>query len=93
MRKTSSTYDERKQKILEQIKKLKIEKQGYLKKLTLFYFFSFVKQDEIVTVLEKEYENEKFLKELSDYLMNFKYFKNSKIVEIEDEVIYDRTEN
>ncbi|MGL4976708.1 MAG: hypothetical protein ACRC5G_01675, partial [Cetobacterium sp.] len=92
MRKTSSTYDERKQKILEQIKKLKIEKQGYLKKLTLFYFFSFVKQDEIVTVLEKEYENEKFLKELSDYLMNFKYFKNSKIVETEDEVIYDRTE-
>lgn len=67
-KKTYESYDDKKQKILEKSKKLKIEKNEYLKKLTIDYFYGFVKNELIARVLENKKGDKEFIKKIYEEL-------------------------
>ncbi|MGL5348999.1 MAG: hypothetical protein ACRCZO_01750 [Cetobacterium sp.] len=67
-KKTYESYDDKKQRILEKSKKLKIEKNEYLKKLTIDYFYGFVKNEFIARVLENKKGDKEFIKKIYEEL-------------------------
>ena len=67
-KKNYESYDDKKQRILEKSKKLKIEKNEYLKKLTIDYFYGFVKNEVIARVLENKRGDKEFLKKIYEEL-------------------------
>lgn len=67
-KKSYESYDDKKQQILEKAKKLKIEKKEYLKKLTIEYFYGFVKNEVVARVLEDKRGDKEFFKKLHDEL-------------------------
>lgn len=75
-KKSYESYDDKKQQILEKSKKLKMEKNEYLKKLTIEYFYGFVKNESIARILEAKRGDKSFLKQLHDEL--------GKVLELEE---------
>lgn len=67
-KKNYESYDDKKQRILEKSKKLKMEKNEYLKKLTIEYFYGFVKNETTARILEGKRGDKDFLKQLYDEL-------------------------
>lgn len=67
-KKNYESYDDKKQQILEKSKKLKMEKNEYLKKLTIEFFYGFVKNEVVARVLEGKRDDKVFLKQLHDEL-------------------------
>ena len=67
-KKNYESYDDKKQQILEKSKKLKMEKNEYLKKLTIEYFYGFVKNESTARILEGKRGDKDFLKQLYDEL-------------------------
>lgn len=75
-KKNYESYDDKKQRILEKSKKLKMEKNEYLKKLTIEYFYGFVKNESTARILEAKRGDKSFLKQLHDEL--------EKVLELEE---------
>ncbi|MHA4987737.1 hypothetical protein [Cetobacterium somerae] len=80
-KKNYESYDDKKQQILEKSKKLKLEKNEYLKKLTIEYFYGFVKNEAIAKVLESKRGDKEFLKKLYEELEKVLELKESESVE------------
>ena len=80
-KKSYESYDDKKQQILEKAKKLKIEKKEYLKKLTIEYFYGFVKNEVVARVLEDKRGYKEFFKKLHDELEKVLKLKEGESVE------------
>ncbi|MGL4788348.1 MAG: hypothetical protein ACRCWZ_01180 [Cetobacterium sp.] len=63
-KKTYESYDDKKRRIIEKSKRLRVEKTEYLKKLTIEYFYNFVKNEEVARALEDKRGNKEFLARL-----------------------------
>ena len=80
-KKNYESYDDKKQQILEKSKKLKMEKNEYLKKLTIEYFYGFVKNEVTARVLEGKRGDKEFLKKLYEELEKVLELKEGESVE------------
>ena len=80
-KKSYESYDDKKQRILEKSKKLKMEKNEYLKKLTIEYFYGFVKNESTARILEAKRGDKSFLKQLHGELEKVLELKESESVE------------
>lgn len=80
-KKSYESYDDKKQRILEKSKKLKIEKNEYLKKLTIEYFYGFVKSESTARILESKRGDKEFLKKLHEELWKVLELKEGESVE------------
>lgn len=80
-KKNYESYDDKKQQILEKSKKLKIEKNEYLKKLTIEYFYGFVKNEVVARLLEDKRDDKDFLKKLHEELGKVLELKEGESVE------------
>lgn len=80
-KKNYESYDDKKQQILEKSKKLKMEKNEYLKKLTIEYFYGFVKNESTARILEAKRGDKSFLKQLHDELEKVLELKEGEGVE------------
>jgi hypothetical protein len=67
-KKNYESYDDKKQQILEKSRKLKIEKNEYLKKLTIEYFYGFVKNESTARILEGKRGDKEFLRKVYEEL-------------------------
>lgn len=80
-KKSYERYDDKKQQILEKSKKLKMEKNEYLKKLTIEYFYGFVKNEVVARLLEDKRDDKEFLKKLHEELGKVLELKEGESVE------------
>ncbi|MDX8337098.1 MULTISPECIES: hypothetical protein [Cetobacterium] len=67
-KKNYESYDDKKQQILEKSRKLKMEKNEYLKKLTIEYFYGFVKNESTARILEGKRGDKEFLRKVYEEL-------------------------
>lgn len=80
-KKTYESYDDKKQRIIEKSKRLRVEKTEYLKKLTIEYFYNFVKNEEIARALEDKRGDKEFIKALYEHLESLIKIKRGESVE------------
>ncbi|MGL4945233.1 MAG: hypothetical protein ACRC4Z_03100 [Fusobacteriaceae bacterium] len=80
-KKTYESYDDKKQRIIEKSKRLRVEKTEYLKKLTIEYFYNFVKNEEVARALEDKRGDKEFIKALYENLESLIKVKRGESVE------------
>lgn len=80
-KKNYESYDDKKQRIIEKSKRLRVEKTEYLKKLTIEYFYNFVKNEEVARALEDKRGDKEFIKTLYEHLESLIKVKRGESVE------------